>query len=173
MANAKKHKPRSSTPTPEQAKKAEENLLLQAKKRAEVTGESVEKVQEQLTEEVTQRPYKVDFEAMPDGPIFRPDRLGPQYRLVINTSHRFYSDIFEPAEKVPGLRSKLEAMLFVPAEAELDSSGDRERFYKSERVYSSQRLSDVLADIDEAGEREDEASAEMEAQETEAAPSEA
>lgn len=162
METAKKHKPRTSTPTPEQAKKADENLLLQAKKRAEVTGEPVEKEKERLAAEVRERPYKVDFESMPDGPIFRPERLGPQYRLVLNTSHRFYSDLYEPAEKVPGLRSRLEALLFVFAEAELDSSGDREKFYRAERVYSSQRLADVLAEVDETGDTEDAASADME-----------
>lgn len=168
MATAKKHNPRTTAPTAEQVKKADDNLTMQAKKRAEVTGEPVEKEKERLAKEVSDRPYKVDFESMIDGPVYRPERLGSQYRLVVNTSHRFYSDLYEPAEKVPGLRSKLEALLFVLGEAELDSNSERERFYKAERVYGSQRLADVLGDIDESGEREDEASAEMEEHETSA-----
>lgn len=165
MATAEKRKPRPVNPTAEQVKKAEENLSLQAKKRAEVTGEPVEKAKEEVRNEVKDRPYKVDFEPMPDGPVYRPDRMGPQYRLVINTMHRFYSDVYEVAEKVPGMKAALEAMLFVLGEAEIDATGDREKFYKAERLYGSQRLSDVLADLDEAGDTEDEASAEMEDQE--------
>ena len=166
MTNAQKRKPRPVNPTSEQVKKAEENLTLQAKKRAEITGEPVAEAKEKIHQEVKERPYRVDFEPMPDGPIYRPERLGPQYRLVINTLHRFYTDVYEVAEKVPGLKAGLEATLFVLGEAELDATGDRERFYKAERVYGSQRLSDVLGDLDETGDTDDAASAEMEDEET-------
>jgi len=166
MANVQKRKPRPVSPSPEQAKKAEDNVDLQAKKRAEVTNEPVEEAKQKIEAEVKERPYKVDFESMPDGPVFRPERLGPQYRLVVNTSHRFYSDIYEPSESVPGLKSAIEALLFVMAETELDATGDREKFYKSERVYTSGRLTEVLGDLDDTGDTEDEASANMEDEET-------
>jgi hypothetical protein len=37
--------------------------------------------------------------------------------MILNTSHRFSSDAYEPAKKVSGLCSKLEATLFVLAES--------------------------------------------------------
>jgi hypothetical protein len=165
MANAEKLKTRPVNPTPEQAKKANENLELQAKKRAETTGESVEKAKEEVQNEAKTRPYKIAFEAMPDGPVYRPERMGPQYRVVINTLHRFYTDVYEVAEKIPGMKAALEAFFFVLGEAEVDAVGEREKFYKSERVVGSQRLTDVLTELDEAGDTEDGASADMEDEE--------
>lgn len=153
-------------PSPKQLKKAEENLEREARKQAQITGEKVEKAKERLEQETNAVPYKVDFEAMTDGPIYRGERLGKQYRLILNTAHRFYSDVYEPAKRVPGLCSKIEAFLFVYAEAELDAGEQQETFYKAARIYSSQRLTDVLAELDGVAEREDEASAEMEAEET-------
>jgi hypothetical protein len=153
-------------PSPKQLKKAEENLEREARKQAQITGETVEDAKDRLEQETATRPYKVDFEAVTDGPIYRGERLGKQYRLILNTAHRFYSDVYEPAKKVPGLCSKIEAFLFVYAEAELDAGEQQEGFYKTARVYSSQRLTDVLGELDGVVEREDEASAEMEAEET-------
>jgi hypothetical protein len=106
------------------------------------------------------------FEAMVDGPIFRAERMHKQYRLILNTTHRFYSDIYEVAEKVPGLKSKIETLLFVLAEMELDAGEAQEAFFKSARMFASQRLTDVLNDLDAEGDREDEATSEMEDAET-------
>ena len=136
-----------------------------------MTNEPVDKAKEAIEKEVKERPYKVDFETMIDGPVYRPERLGTQYRLVINTSHRFYTDIYEPAGNVAGMKSALETMLFVLGESEVDTTGEREKFYKSERVYSSQRLTDVLGELDDTGDTEDEASADMEDEEAGVTPS--
>jgi len=164
LADTQKRKPHVK-PSPAQVQKGQENLEREARKQAEITGESVEKVKERLREQTIEFPYKVDAEAVPDGPIYRGVRLGKQYRLILNTCHRFYSDVYEPAKNVPGLSSKIEAALFVLAEAELDSGEDQEAFYKAARIYGSQRLTDVLDHLDGIVDREDEASAEMEAEE--------
>jgi hypothetical protein len=166
MPNIKKRKTRKVSPSSDQVKKAESNLTQQAKAQADVTGESLEAAKERVEKEATERPYKIDFESVVEAPAYRPERLGPQYLLRVNTSHRFFSDIYEPAGRVPGLRSRLEALLFVLGEAELDAVGEREKFYKTERVLGSQRLTEALADLDEVGDVVDEASADMEDQET-------
>ncbi len=165
MTSAEKKKPRTGTTSPKQAKKAEDNLEREAKKQAEITGESPKKAKERIQQQTSEDRFKVLFEAIPDGPVFRGERIGKQYRLIINTLHSFYSDVYEPAVKVAGLPSKIEGALFVIAEAELDSDGEQEAFYKASRVLLSQRMTDVLADIDASGESEDEASAEMEEEE--------
>jgi hypothetical protein len=168
LAKTQPRKPRAK-PSPRQAKKADENLDREARKQAEATGEPPEKVKERLEQQTRERPYKVDHEATPDGPVFRGERLSRQYRLILNTTHRFYTDIYEPAKKVPGLCSKLEAAVFILAEAELDAASDeQEAFFKAVRVHGSQRLTDVLAELDGVSEREDEASAEMEEDEASA-----
>ena len=165
LAKTKARRSRAN-PSVKQVRKAEENLTRRAKERAEITGEPVEKERERLRNEAARRPYKVDFESSTDGPIFLAERLGMQYRLILNTSHRFYTDLYEPARKVPGLCSKMEAAIFILAEAELDAANDdQESFFKATRVHGSQWLADVLAEMDAAGDREDESSAEMEAEE--------
>lgn len=164
MAAAAKKKPRAAATPPKQGQKADENLEREAKKQAEVTGEPTEKARERVAQQAEKEPYKVDFESVPDGPIFRGERMGKQYRLIINTLHRFYTDVYEPAGRVAGLKSKIETALFVVAEAELDAEigSEQEAFYKAGRIYLSQRLTDVLADLDADGDTEDEVSAEME-----------
>lgn len=146
-------------------KKADEQLEQEAKKQAAVTGETVDKTRERLEGQAAAQPYKVVFDPVPDGPVFRGERMGIQYKLIVNTQHRFYEDIYEPARQVAGLCSKLEAAMFVMAEAELDADGDQEAFFKAGRVFLSQRLTDVLSFLDGAGESEDEKSAEMEDEE--------
>jgi hypothetical protein len=70
----------------------------------------------------------------------------------------------------PGLCSNLEATLFAIVEAELDAATEeQEAFFKAARVHGSQRLTDVLSELDGVNEREDEASAEMEEEEEAAA----
>lgn len=166
MKEAQKRKPRTAATSPRKKKKAEEQLEKEAKKQSEVTGEPVEKSRERITEQTAKEPYKVGFEAVPDGPVFRGERMGSQYKLIVNTRHQFYDDVYEPARSVAGLRSKLEAAMFVIVEAELDAEAEQESFYRSGRVYLSQRLTDVLAVLDGTGESDDEKSAEMEDEES-------
>ena len=172
MEAAEKKKQRTASTPANQTKKAEENLDEEARKQSELTGEPVDQAKERVRQQAAQQRFKVDFAAMPDGPVYRGERLGSQYRLIINTLHRFYNDVYEPAGKVAGLKSKIEASLFVAAEAELDAGPEQEAFYKAGRILLSQRLTDVLADIDATGESEDEASAEIEDEESTASKTE-
>ncbi|WP_417849374.1 ATP-binding protein [Thalassoglobus sp.] len=165
MKEAQRRKPRSATSSPQKKKRAEEQLDHEARKQSDITGEPVEQAKERIVEQTVQEPYKVAFEGIPDGPVFRGERMGGQYRLVINTRHRFYDDVYEPARQVAGLCSKLEAAMFVIAEAELDAESEQESFYKAGRIFLSQRFTDVLAVLDGSGESEDEKSAEMEEEE--------
>ena len=51
----------------------------------------------------------------PQGPFYRPFRLGEQKRLVVNTDHPFYAKVYNAA---PEVRAALEVLLFVLAERE-------------------------------------------------------
>lgn len=166
MVEIEKKKPRAAVTPPKQAEKAKQNLDLEIKRQAEVTGEAPDAVRDRIQEQTERKRYDIKFEAAPDGPVFRAERLHKQYRVFINTLHRFYSDVFEPAERVPGLRSRIELALFVLAEMELDASEEQERLYKSARIYASQRLTDAMEGLDGRDEREDEVSAEMEQEES-------
>jgi hypothetical protein len=130
-------------PTAAQKAEGEKNLHEAAKKRAEATGESPEEALEQITEKVSGKRWEIDFAAIPEGPFYRPIRLGDQKRLILNTEHPFYTKVYN-ATTTPDARAALEVLLFVLAERELETKGDVETFYKSERHKWSERLRNAL-----------------------------
>lgn len=141
MEESEKFKGSTTEPTTEQKEEAKRNLEEAAEKRSEVTGEPKEEVIDKLVKETTKRRWEVEFAAIPEGPFYRPVRLGEQKRLVINTDHPFYTRIYTAA---PEVRAALEVMLFVLAERELDVKNDAETFYKAERQRWSERLRHAL-----------------------------
>jgi hypothetical protein len=127
--------------TPAQKRDGQRNLEQAAAEKAELTGEAPEKVLAALTESTSKKKWEVEFLAVPEGPFFRPKRFGEQRRIIINTEHPFYSTIYLPAGDA---KHALEVMLYVLAERELDSTGEAEMFYKSERQKWSDRLRHAL-----------------------------
>lgn len=141
MEESAKFKGASPEPTPAQREEAQRNLEQKATERAEVTGEPTEKVLEELEEETAARRWEVEFTAIPEGPFYRPIRLGEQKRLVINTDHPFYAKVYAAA---PEAKAALEVLLFVLAERELEVKNEAETFYKAERQRWSERLRHAL-----------------------------
>lgn len=128
-------------PSPGQVEEAQKNLEQAARERAEQTGRPHEQVLEELIDETTKRRWEIEFSAIPEGPFYRPVRLGEQKRLVVNTDHPFYTKIYDAA---PDVRAALEVVLFVLAERELDVKKETEMFYKAERQRWSERLRHAL-----------------------------
>jgi len=141
MTETEKFKGSTTEPTQEQREEAERNLDREAKERAEASGKPHEEVVEELREETRQRRWEVEFAAIPEGPFYRPKRLGEQKRIILNTDHPFYAKVYDLA---PDVSAALEVMLLVLAERELDSTGDAEVFYKAERQRWSERLRHAL-----------------------------
>jgi hypothetical protein len=137
MQRSAKFKAKPSEPTAEQKQESEKTVREEAKRRARVTGKSVEEEAEQVRKQTAEWPFALHFKALSEGPFYLAQRLGEQYVLVINTDHPFYTKLYEPT---PAARGGLEILLFMLAERELESSGDRNTFYKSERHYWSERL---------------------------------
>jgi hypothetical protein len=141
MEQSEKFKGGVPEPTSAQAEEAERNLQHEAQQRADASGRSKEEVLAELQAQTAKRRWDLDFAAIPEGPFYRPTRLGVQKRVVINTDHPFYTKVYQPA---PEVQSALEVMLFVLAERELEAKGDAETFYKSERQRWSERLRHAL-----------------------------
>jgi hypothetical protein len=132
-------------------KKAEgrKNLEQAVIKAAEKTGKAKKDIQSELEKRAAIRRFEVEFQAIPEGPFYRPYRLGEQKRLIINTQHPFFGKVYAVT---PQISSALEVLLLVMAEAELEAEGDAETFYKSARNLWSERLRhalDVLRPDDE------------------------
>jgi len=141
MEESAKFKGSTAEPTAAQREEAQLNLERKATERAEVTGEPKEEVLKELAEETATKRWEVEFAAIPEGPFYRPTRLGEQKRLVINTEHPFYSKVYDAA---PEVRAALEVLLFVMAERELEVKNEAETFYKAERQRWSERLRHAL-----------------------------
>lgn len=141
MEQSEKFKGSVPEPTPAQLADAQRNLEEVAKQRADATGRPHQEILRALAEETSKHRWELEFALIPEGPFYRPMRLGEQKRLVMNTDHPFYTRIYDAA---PDVRGALEVLLFVLAERELDVKNETETFYKAERQRWSERLRHAL-----------------------------
>lgn len=110
-----------------------------------------------------ERPFRVTMEQNPEGPFYRVDLRGKQVLLVINTKHRFYTDVYAAVKGSEGarIRQALEVLLFVIGKCEIDADEQREAFYKAERALWSTRLTTALTKLDTVMEAVPDAPSEM------------
>ncbi|HVM72838.1 MAG TPA: ATP-binding protein [Anaerolineales bacterium] len=145
MVEAAKFKePLSTDVSTAQQKRADENLEKEAKKIADQTKMPIEEVKHQKLLEAEQRPFKVEFEHLPESPFYRVVQLGGQKILYINRAHPFYTEIYSSDESGPYLKAALEVLLFVIGDSELDAFDERLRFYQIERGRWSTSLATTL-----------------------------
>lgn len=131
-------------PTERKRLNARERLEREAERISELEQRERGAVLDDLKEDAAKRPFRVGFAVVEEGPFYRPERLGEQKRLHINTAHPFYEKVYNV---VPEARAALEVLLFVLAEAELDAEGDFETFYKMARSNWSDRLRHALEQL--------------------------
>ncbi len=141
MDESSKLKDRSPEPTKQQQRAAQRNLDNEAAKRARKSGKSKEEEKAGLEEETQEGGWQLHFEAIPEGPVYRPRRLGEVKQLIVNTEHPFYSKVFQTA---PAVGSALEVLMLVLAERELEANDHVEAFYKAERSRWGDRLRHAL-----------------------------
>jgi hypothetical protein len=135
----------------EQEKQAQENMEREIEKIAREAGLPQELVAEQKEREALVHPYKVLTERMVDGPFYRVEQRGGQLVIILNTSHRFFTDVYSTLEGVEGLRVRaaLELLIFVLGQCELEATTDGRIWYQSERVDWSRKLNAVLTKLEE------------------------
>jgi hypothetical protein len=156
MEETEKFKP----PVPvaaEKEEKAKEVLDLTARRKAKEQQIPIEQATERLMSEMEGRPYRVALETHRGGPFYGVTQLGSQRVLAINTAHRFFTDVYRGPDSSPHLRAALEALLWVLADSEIDATGERALFYRSERAHWSTQLDIVLDRLqDVVGDQEEE-----------------
>lgn len=143
MEESAKFKTTVPEPTPAQKEEGRKNVEAAATERSEATGQPKEEAIEDIITETSKRRWEIEFASIPEGPFYRPVRLGDQKRLVINTDHPFFAKVYN-ATASPDVRAAIEVLLFVLAERELETKGDAETFYKAERQKWSERLRHAL-----------------------------
>lgn len=148
MEEAERFKVRQTPETEDRTKRQKEAFDKEVQRRSKDSGVPPEIVRERLEAETRDQRYRVEEDAMRGGPFYWMEQRGAQKVLVLNTAHRFFTDVYGALDTTPRLQAALETMLFVLGDAELDASGDRELFYKTERSHWSMQLEVALAQLD-------------------------
>lgn len=118
---------------------------------AKQTGVPKKDIRRAKEREAAARPFKVERESHPEAPFYRVEGRGDQQVLLLNTSHRFFTDIYASVDGPRGarLRSSLELLLFAVGSCEQDAEGSGRFWYASERVEWSKRLSAMLTELEQ------------------------
>ncbi len=134
---------------PERIRQAKERLEREVDRRAKVTGVPREDVARALVAQVFSRPYAVVRESAHDGPFYRVSLMGQQKQLVLNTDHRFFTDLYAAPDSTDRIKSALLLLLFVLADSEIDAINERYEFYRHQRVEWSNMLSSALVTLND------------------------
>lgn len=140
MAEADKFLPK---PAPSRAADGDRALRHEAERRAKEVGVEPEQTMPKVTEEAAPR-FVVTSEQMPASAAFyEPLQFGGQTRVVLNRQHPFYTHVYNRTDDDgagSAVREALNLLLLTLAEAELNSSGEKELWYRAERSAWSHRL---------------------------------
>jgi hypothetical protein len=147
MAEAGQHDP--PAPSSERRSEREEHGREEAVKELVEKGVPEAEAERVIESVQKERPFRVEIEKTPEGPFYRVDLRGGQVVLLINSAHRFYTDVYAAVEGPDGarVRQALEVLLFVLGKAEVFSSDERELFYQGERQEWSKALNIALAKL--------------------------
>ena len=146
MTEADKFRPTPPPVSPERQEKAREKVIVDAEETAKRTKRPKEEVVKEIIEAISLKRYEVRLEALEGAPFYRVEQYGPQQRLFINNRHRFYTDLYAAADSTTRVKTALELLLFVLGSCELESTDDRQIFYRTERAEWSKRF-DVTLDL--------------------------
>ena len=144
MEISSRYKGTVTEPSQEQKEEAERNLVDAAREQALLSGRQISEIIDEIKESIARTPWDIVFVNSPEGPFYRPTRLGEQKQLRINTEHPFYSQLWSVAGD---LQPAVEVLLLVLAERELESRGELERTYRAERSRWSERLRNALEEL--------------------------
>ena len=133
--------PRKPMPE-EQSRAAKETLDREIDKIAKETDLPADVIAAQRAQEAEARPFKVEIDRMVEGPFYRAEQRGGQLVIVINKSHRFFTDVYATLQGHEGLRVRaaLELLLFVLGQSEIETTTDGRIWYQSERIDWSRKL---------------------------------
>jgi len=134
-------------PSPQREQEAIQNLETEVARVAKETGRPAE----QVRADILAKNYVVEFETVIGAPFYRVVQLGGQRRLYVNMAHRFFTDVYDGLRASDRMKTSLELLLLTLGECELESTPDKERFYKYERVEWSRRYEVMLEELDDRG----------------------
>ena len=135
-------------PLPIAEKRAEEGrkrLEQETDKRARESGRSREDARREIEAELAGRLYKVGQRSVPGGAFFEVEQIGGTKVLWLNTSTRFFQEVYAGSASSPAVRAALEILLFSIGDRKLDGRDEAQAFYAHEIPEWSKKLELALA----------------------------
>jgi Histidine kinase-, DNA gyrase B-, and HSP90-like ATPase len=134
-------------PDPEIEAQAQENFNAEVQRRASETGVPEAQVREALQLEIQRRPLALVEKSEPGNVFYRPERVGTQRRVYLNTAHPFYKELYAGPTSSPEIRRALSVLILTLAAAEFDARDQRLEFYENERSWWSNHLKTSLRQL--------------------------
>jgi Histidine kinase-, DNA gyrase B-, and HSP90-like ATPase len=143
---------------------AQRNFAAEVQRRHDIFPDQTRAaITERLERDIQARPYILTTENHKEGPFYRVEAFGGQRRLILNSSHRFFTELYAHDAMRPAAKTALETLLFVLADCEFEAKGQRMAFYRSERQQQwSVRLDEVIGHLDDFVDRDAETMEQME-----------
>jgi Histidine kinase-, DNA gyrase B-, and HSP90-like ATPase len=134
-------------PNPEIEAQAQENFEAEVQRRAADTGVPEAQVREALQLDIQRRPLALVEKSEPGNVFYRPERVGTQRRVYLNTAHPFYKELYAGPTSSPEIRRALSVLILTLAAAEFDARDQRLEFYENERSWWSNHLKTSLRQL--------------------------
>jgi hypothetical protein len=137
-------------PKPLADKRAEEGrkrLEQEAERRSRDSGKTREEAQREIEAELGNKLYKVAKRAIPGGAFFDVEQIGGTKVLWLNTSTRFFQDVYAGTESSPAVRAALEVLLFSIGDRTLEGREELQAFYAHEIPEWSRKLEFALVHL--------------------------
>ena len=138
----------SVVPLPIAEKRAVEGrkrLEQEADKRARESGRSRDEARREIEAELAGKLYKVGQRSVPGGAFFEVEQIGGTKVLWLNTSTRFFQEVYAGPASSPAVRAALEILLFSIGDRKLDGRDEAQAFYAHEIPEWSKKLELALA----------------------------
>jgi hypothetical protein len=137
-------------PLPVSEKRAElgrRRLEQEVDKRAAETGRTKEEARREIEAELAGKLYKVAQRSVPGGGFFELEQIGGTKVLWLNTSTRFFQEVYSGPDSSPSVRAALEILLFSIGDRKLDGREEMQAFYAHEIPEWSRKMEFALTHL--------------------------
>jgi hypothetical protein len=134
-----------------QAEQGRKRLEQEVAKRTQETGRSKEEARREIEAELGGKLYKVAKRSIPGGVFFELEQIGGTKVLWVNTSSRFFQEVYAGPKSSPEVRAALEVLLFSIGDRKLEGRDELHSFYAHEIPEWSRKLEFALAHLAQNG----------------------
>jgi hypothetical protein len=132
----------------QRAREGERRLHQEAERRAAGSGKTVADAVREIEAENAGKAYRIAKENVPGGLFFRVEQIGGTKTLFLNTSTRFFKEVYAGPDSSPSVRFALEVMLFAIGDRMLDAKQELQDIYSNEVPEWTKKLEFALGQLE-------------------------